>query len=63
MEEVYKFVQTKGDDIDFQRGGGFSELNRAHIPPCCCYLHISRLRLVKREVVVGLEYLIVPVSL
>jgi len=53
MEEVYKFVQTKGNDIDFQRGGGFSELNRADIPPCCCYLHFSWLRLVKREVMVG----------
>jgi len=49
MEDVYKLLQAKGYDTDFQRGGVCSELNIADIPPCCCYLHFSWLRMVKRE--------------
>jgi hypothetical protein len=63
MEDVYKFVQDKGNDIDFHRGGVCSELNRAELPPCCCYLLFPWLRLVKREEMVDLEYPLVLVSL
>jgi len=63
MEDVYKVVQAKGYDIDFQWGGGCSELNTADLPPCCCYLHFHRLSVVKREVMVDLEYPLVLVSL
>jgi hypothetical protein len=44
-----RVVHTKGDDIDFQRGGGCGELNRADLPPSCCYLPFPSLRLEKRE--------------
>jgi len=47
MEDVYKVVQAKGDEIDFHRGGGCSELKRTDLPPCFCYLHFPWLRLVK----------------
>ena len=48
MEDFYKFVQAKVmDDIDFQRGRGCSELNRADFTPCSGYLHFYWLRLVK----------------
>jgi hypothetical protein len=71
MKDVYKVVQAKGNDIDFQIGGGCSELNRADLHPCCCYLNLPCccylnlpcLRLVNREVMVDLEYPLVLVSL
>jgi len=49
MEGVYMVVHAKGNDIDFQRSKGCSELNRADLPPCCCYLHFPWLRLIKSK--------------
>ena len=63
MEAVYKAMQAEVDGIDFQWGGGCSELNKADPHPCCSYLHFSWLSLAKREEMVDLEYPLVLVSL